>query len=532
MSKINDFINTDKLYNKNLIWSNLLKTISIMILSLLISLFFKKIGFNESNIILILTIGVLFVSTFTYRYIYGVIASVLAVLSFNFFFIKPYYTFLISDTEYLITFLIMLIATLITSTLASRLKEEAIISAIKEKRIKLLYINNKKLLKSKSKLDIARHCKDSLVDIFNKDVLIVIKDGLSKTIEFNHYSNSIVESIYNSSLEKESLEKCFSIGTPLGATTQIDSTRKIYYHPIKGKQSILGVIGIFSEDKSPISENEKVILESISTQVALAIEKEDLYEQNKKSLLETHKEKLRSNLLRSISHDLRTPLASILGSTSTLIDNYEKLDDTIKKELLNNIYDDTDWLTRSVENILSMTRIDEGEFKIKKNMEIAEEIVADAVKRLSRFKENKTINVKLPKDIIIIYVDALLIKQVLVNLIDNAIRYTDENSKIEISVEKNKNNVIFKVCDNGKGIKESNINNIFEKFYTTSDNKNIEKRGIGLGLSICKSIVLAHGGEIKAYNNKYKGATFEFSIPSEEKRDLNVIKTTNTNCRG
>ena len=519
MNKINDFNNAKELYTSSLILNNLLKTITIIILSILMSLFFRKIGFNESNIILVLTLGVLFVSILTYGYIYGVLASILGVLAFNFFFIKPYHTFLISDTDYLITFFIMLIATLITSTLASRLKEEARISAIKEKRIELLYINNKKLLKSKSKSDIARHCKDSLVDIFNRDILIVIKDDLSKTIEYNHYSSYVVESIYNSNLERESLRKCFSIGRPLGFTTQIDSDRKVYYHPIKGKQSILGVIGIYSEDKNPISKNEKVILESISTQVALALEKEDLYEQNKKSHLETHRERLRGNLLRSISHDLRTPLASILGSTSTIIDNYEKLDDTIKKELLNNIYEDADWLTRSVENILSITRIDEGQLKIKKNMEIAEEIVANAVKRLSRFKENRTIKVHLPKDIIIIYVDALLIKQVLVNLIDNAIKHTDEDSKIEISIEKNENNIIFKVCDDGGGIEESNIKNIFDKFYTTSDNKNIEKRGIGLGLSICKSIVLAHGGEIKAYNNKYGGATFEFSIPLEEKRD-------------
>lgn len=515
MREINDYNNFTELYTQHLIVNGLLKTVSIMILSTLISLFFRKIGFNESNIMLVITIGVLFVSSFTPGYIYGVLASIIGALTFNFFFAKPYYTFLISDTEYLITFFIMLIATLITSTLASRIKEEARISSIKEQRIKLLYINNKKLLKSKSKSDIARHCRDSLVDILNRDILIVIKDDMHETIEYSHYSNYVVESIYNSNLERESLKKCFLMGRPVGITTQIDSDRKVYYHPIKGKKSILGVIGICREGENFISENEKVILESVSTQVALAIEKEDLYEQNRKSHLETHRERIRADLLRSISHDLRTPLTSILGSTSTIIDNYEKVDDITKKELLNNIYEDAEWLTRSVENILSMTRIDEGELKIKKDMEIAEEIVYDAVKRLNKFKDNRTIKIQLPKDIIVIYVDSLLIKQVLVNLIDNAIRHTDENSKIEIRIEKNDNDVVFKICDDGEGIKECNLKNIFDKFYTKADNKNLEKRGIGLGLSICKSIVLAHGGEIKAYNNVDGGATFEFSIPLE-----------------
>lgn len=513
MIKIDDYTDYEQLNNKHLIINNLIKIISIMALSTVVSLFFKKIGFNESNIILVLTIGVLFVSSFTYGYVSGGIASILGVLSFNFFFTKPYYTFLIHDKDSIITFFIMFIATLITSSLTYKIKKQARISYIKEKRMKLLYINNKKLFMSKSKRDIVRHCKDSLVDILNKDVLIILKEDDNNLIEYSHYSSYIMESIFNSSKEREALKKCFLLGKPLGITTEIDSDRKIYYHPIKGKKSTLGVIATGSENKNRITENEKIILASISTQVALAIEKENLYEQNRKNYLDAHRERIRGNLLRSISHDLRTPLASILGSISTINDNYEKLDDDIKKELLSNIYEDADWLTRSIENILSMTRIDEGEIQINKNIEIAEEIITDAVKRVNQFKKNRNIKIILPEEIIVIYVDGLLIKQVLVNLIDNAIRHTNKNSKIEISIQKNKQDVIFKVSDNGIGIKEEDIENIFDRFYTKTDSKNLEKRGIGLGLAICKSIILAHDGQIKAYNNQYGGATFEFSIP-------------------
>lgn len=526
---IDDYKSYEEIYNKKSIFQSLAKTIFIMILSTLVALLFKKLGLSESNIILVLTVSVLFVSSCTNLYIYSALASIIAVLCFNFFFTQPYYTFLVNDSGYIITFCIMLIATLITSNLNSSIKKEARTSFIKEQTIKLLYINNKKLLKAKSKRDIIKHCKDSLVDIFNRDIVIAINDEILNTIEYSHYSSDIMEIIFKSKLEKDTLKKCFLLEKPVGITTQIDNDRKIYYHPIKGKKSTIGVIGIGSYDKDPISENEKIILESISTQVALAIEKEALYEQNKKINIETQRERIRGNLLRSISHDLRTPLASILGSTSTIIHNYEKVNDNVKKELLNNIYEDASWLTHSVENILSMTRMDEGKFEIKKNIEVAEEIVVDAVKRITQFTSNGNIKIELPEEIIVVYVEGLLIKQVLVNLLDNAIKHTKVNSKIQIRISKDEDNVVFKVIDSGEGIKEEDIKNIFDRFYTKGDNKNLEKRGIGLGLAICKSIVVAHGGEIKAYNNLYGGATFEFSIPNREERNIYGVKTTNIN---
>lgn len=240
-----------------------------------------------------------------------------------------------------------------------------------------------------------------------------------------------------------------------------------------------------------------------------------------KANLEAERERLRGNLLRSISHDLRTPLTSILGSSSTILENDDVIDKETRVELLKNIYEDTSWLTHSVENILSMTRIDEGKLDIEKRPEVVDEIIAESILRVKKFANSRDIKTNIPDEIIIVHVDVLLIEQVLVNLIDNAIRHTPKNSKIELTVKKESNQVLFEVADNGKGIPNEDIGNIFNRFYTKNKSRNLERRGIGLGLEICKSIVEAHGGEIVAFNNPSGGATFRFSIPmyDEEGKD-------------
>ena len=227
------------------------------------------------------------------------------------------------------------------------------------------------------------------------------------------------------------------------------------------------------------------------------------------------------DLVTALSHDLRTPLTSILGSSSTILENDDVIDKETRVELLKNIYEDTSWLTHSVENILSMTRIDEGKLDIEKRPEVVDEIIAESILRVKKFANSRDIKTNIPDEIIIVHVDVLLIEQVLVNLIDNAIRHTPKNSKIELTVKKESNQVLFEVADNGKGIPNEDIGNIFNRFYTKNKSRNLERRGIGLGLEICKSIVEAHGGEIVAFNNPSGGATFRFSIPmyDEEGKD-------------
>ena len=429
-------MNYEEIKPKTIIITNLFKTILIMSLSIIISLIFRKIELHESNIIIVFILGVLFVSRSTDGYVYGILAAVIGVLSFNFFFTIPYYSFLAYRADYPVTFIIMLIAAIITSTLTSRVKSQAKISLIRENRMQILYKINKSLLTARNKKQVVEFCGDNLVDMFNRTIMIAIldhKNNLQKPCDYT-VNGEYNRDIFKSDVETKAIEKCFKTGKSVGVEAEISINSVGHYHPIKGQNEILGIIGIACLEGNTLSKNEKILLESVSTQIALAIEREDLYEKKRQINLETETERLRGNLLRSISHDLRTPLTGILGSVSTITDNYDLLDNDTKKELLAIIYEDTSWLIHSVENILSMTRIDEGKLEIKKDVELVEEIVAESISRVKRFSGNHNIKIDLPESMVILFVDGLLIEQVLINLIDNAIKYTQDDSIIEVKV--------------------------------------------------------------------------------------------------
>lgn len=503
---------------RKLVCKNLFTTISIMILATLLSFLFRYIGFHESNLIVSFILGVLFVAKYTDGYYYGVFASVIGVLSFNFFFTEPYYTFLAYRADYPVTFIFMLIAALITSTLTSKIKKEARISFIREKRIKMLYKINKGLLKARNINQIVEFCGENLVDMFSRTIIITMANSLEHLKESCIYAfnNDERANIFQSDFEHQAIAQSFETGNATGTGTAISPSSAAYYQAIKGQSAILGVIGISCFGNAFLSENEKILLAAVSTQIALAIERENLFEKQQKSNLEAERERLRGNLLRSISHDLRTPLTGILGGVSTILDNEEVIDNKVKRELLQNIYGDTNWLIHSIENILSMTRIDEGKLEIKKNMEIIEEIIAESISRVKKFAVNHTIKIDVPENIIILPVDGLLIEQVIINLIDNAIKYTPDGSIISIIAYEEENKVVIEVSDNGKGIPKEDIPSIFNRFYANTKIGYAERRGIGLGLAICKSIITAHGGEISAFNNSSGGATFRFTLPLKE----------------
>lgn len=505
-------------FTKKILIKNMLKIICIMLVATLISFIFKGINLTESSIILVFILGVLFSASRTDGYIFGIVASIIGVLLFNFFFTEPYYTFMADRADYPITFLIMLISSIVTSTLTSKIKREVKKSNMREQRIKLLYKNNKNLLKARNKEEIVDICNNSLVNILNRSVATSIVDlegSLKKPIIFG-FKNEDGNGLFQLPLEKCAFKEAFGLGKETGIGTELYQDIQAFNYPIKSQDIILGVIGISCLDNIPLSENEKILLESVCNQVTLAIEREDLFEKTKRANLTVETERLRSNLLRSISHDLRTPLTSIMGSSSVILESYDSIDESVKKELLKNIYEDASWLTRSVENIISITRFDDGSLDIKKNLEVVEEIISEAISIIKKFSGTHKINTDIPDEVIILSVDGLLIEQVLINIIDNAVRYTPKGSEIKIKVIKINNYVYFEIEDNGNGLKEEDIDHIFDKFYTKTIDKSLEKRGIGLGLSICKSIIEAHNGEIEAFNNKLGGATFRFKIPCVE----------------
>lgn len=233
--------------------------------------------------------------------------------------------------------------------------------------------------------------------------------------------------------------------------------------------------------------------------------------------IEAEKEKMRSNLLRSVSHDLRTPLTSIVGTTSALIDNDGKISHEQQLVLLKESHDDAEWLVRMVENLLSITRMNGKEAKINKHTEAAEEIVSEAVSKFNKHFPNVKIKVSVPSELLMVPMDALLIEQVLINLLENSLVHGKNESGITLNVTSDKNKAVFSVSDCGVGISEKAFEHLFDGYLQESDNSESDKkRNMGIGLSVCMSIVKAHGGDMNAENKKSGGTLFEFWIPLKE----------------
>lgn len=482
--------------------------IAIMSCSLIISFLFRWINFHESNIIIIFILGVLFVSRYTNGHLGGVLASIIGVTLFNFFFTEPYFTLQANRSDYPITFIIMLIAALVTSTSTTLMKEKMRESNAREKNIQLLYSVSQSIMKSQSASQAIESCGDILSSAIHKNVFICLKDDSNQwkiPKLFTVTDEPELDSIHQQMLQNEFISNSSSF---------LINNGKYHIEFIETQDRQWGVMGIEHGDKEDYSDEEKHILKSISLQIGLTIEREYWSMKQAETKIASEKNHVRANLLRSISHDLRSPLTGILGSISMLIDKKGEIDESVSDELIKIVLDDTHWLINTVENILSMTKIDEKNIGLSLSTEIVEEIIENAIVRINRNHKNVEIRVILPHDIIEVDVDSILMSQVFMNLIDNAIKYGDGLTKgIDIMVSETASQVVFEVTDHGKGIPAKNIPYIFDAFYTTDNQNQTERRGIGLGLPICKSIIELHHGTIYAFNNVNGGTTIRFTVP-------------------
>ena len=227
-------------------------------------------------------------------------------------------------------------------------------------------------------------------------------------------------------------------------------------------------------------------------------------------------EQTRANMLRSISHDLRTPLTSISGNASTLISGGSTLDEAAKQQIYSDIYSESMWLIGLVENLLYATRIEDGRMQLELSVEILDDIIQEAVKHILRTHPKRSIEVDMQDEIIPVAADANLIVQVIINLIDNAIKYSEDDTTITVSVKKDTDFAVVSVADNGSGIQQSEKEKVFEMFYTGASRSSDTRRSLGLGLSLCKSIVNSHGGVIKVSDNSPKGTVVSFTLPLGE----------------
>ena len=496
--------------------SDVVKSISMIVFASAISFGFWKLGFSEANIIMVYIIGVLITSIITNHQIYSLISSFVSVIVFNFLYTEPRYTLLAYEKDYPVTFLTMFAAAFLTGSLAIRLKRQARQAAQAAYRTEILLETNRLLEGVREKKEIVAVAATQLIKLLGRDMVIypVIEGDLSDPMYFAVDGETVREE-YLSEKEREVALWVLQNNQHAGATTDTFAGAGCLYLSIRTGNGVYGVIGIVIGDR-PLDSFEDSILLSILGECALALENEKNARERAKAALLAQKEQLRANLLRSISHDLRTPLTSISGNASNLLSNGEMFDEETQTQLYLDIYDDSIWLINLVENLLSVTKIEEGRLSIRLQAELLDEVVTVALQHVSRKKAEYKIIFQPSEDFILVKIDARLIMQVVINLVENAIKYTQKGSEIVIATRRTEKDAVVRIADNGPGIPDESKEAVFDMFYSGAKSISDSRRSLGLGLSLCKSIITAHGGEITVTDNVPKGAVFTFTLPIEE----------------
>ena len=487
--------------------------VMIMCVCTVISMLFFHTRMFESNIVMIYLLGIFLFSYYAEAFVFSFISSVCAVLLYNFFFTEPYYNFKVNNPSYIITFIVMIIVSFITNMLTNRVKLERQQVEDKEKYISSLFYIEKKLLDVKSEEELTKISSEEIANQLNANVFVKVYNQEHDMI-CSYYCG---ENDFIGEIDQAACNETYQTGSVCGCGTNLFSEAKAYYKPIISQSGVLGIVGISLSDHSVLTQTQNRFIDVIIAQIAVVLDRQNLVKKEQRVQMEMQKERLRADMLRSISHDFRTPLAGIMGLASTARDNYDKINDEVRKNFLQSIYEDADWLNEIVENILQTTRFEAGNLMLNLEEEAAEEIITDAVTHVKKHAINYNIQVKIPEEIILIKVDAILIRQVIVNLLNNAINYSKEQTEITVSLYRKENQVIFEVKDNGPGILQNDQMNLFERYHRTSGNL-LYKRGMGLGLSLCKTIIQAHGGDIMLRNYEPHGTIATFYIPSEEEK--------------
>ena len=444
---------------------------AILLLATLAGYAFARVGFTEANIIAIYLLAVLLTSMVTSTRSSYILSAVGSVLVFNFFFTSPQFSLRVYEHGAPMTFLIMIVAALIVGSLTDRLKSQVKQSTRAAYRTNLLFETNQMLQKAATEQEIFQVAHTQLHKLVERDLAV----------------------------------------NP-GITTGGKKDATIYL--IKIASHIYGSVTM--DGAEPLEAFENSVLLSILGECALALENRKNANEKEEAKLLAENEKLRANLLRAISHDLRTPLTAISGNAGILLEGSEQLSPDNRKQMYSDIYDDAAWLYNLVENLLAVTRIGEGHMRLNTQPQLVEEIVSEAMQHISRKKVEHTITVTHSDDLLLAKCDARLIVQVLINLVDNAIKYTAPGSHIQIATRWEDGCAVFSVSDDGPGIPDEEKENVFRMFYTGGNPIADSRRSLGLGLSLCKSIITAHGGEIRVLDNRPQGAVFTFTIPAGE----------------
>ena len=446
-----------------------LRMLGIMLCATLFSAWMHFLFEENVNVSVIYTLAVMVVACVTPGYFYSIAASFLSVFGVNYFFMWPYLAFNFTRTGYPVTFALLLSTSIITSSLMANYRNQAEKARENERRTDALYRMTNQLLIAEEEAQVSQ-----LVARWMED---------------------------SSGFPTRYL--------PAGE----EAAPGTFLLPVEIRGQAAGAFQVTDQGALARDEVTRSFLRLFAAQYAMVEEKRQVAAERNRVSLEMETEKLRANLLRAISHDLRTPLTSISGATSALLETGQELEQADRDQLYGDIRDNAQWLIRMVENLLSVTRISEGPAAIRKCPEVAEEVLAEAAGQIRRRFPNQALRVKAPDDLLIVPMDATLVEQVLINLIENAVYHSGSDEPVEAELSAGQGEAVFQVRDHGRGVDPKRMERLFDGYDAQDKDSGDSHRGMGLGLSICASIVRAHGGTIAAGNRPEGGAVFRFTLP-------------------
>lgn len=463
---------------------------------------------DHSNLIMIYLLCIVYIAS---RFGKGpsVLASILSVLAFDFFCIPPHYTLQIADSQFILTFLIMLFIALLIATLTSQVQSQVSMAKLRERRSEALHALSHELSLTRGKTNLLLVSIRHIRTFFDAPVYVYLPDESGELSEYTADTEL-------RKANREPNEKAIWVFknqrmTGLGQG-EFASSKSIYL-PLKTTTGVLGVLQIVpnvrNAHKLAIADLE--FIQTFASQTALCMEVASLTEQNQEAQLRIESEQLRNALLSSVSHDLRTPLSTITGASSSLLENRNTLSETDKVELAQMILEESEHMSQLVRNLLEMTKLESGPTTIKKTWQAVEEIIGTALARLEHQLGERRIQITLEESLPLLAMDEVLMQNVFLNLFENCIKYTPSNSPVDVEAKQESETLVIRVMDRGPGLKPGEQDSIFTKFYRSKSNS--KQHGFGLGLAICKAIVDLHGGKISAENRDGGGAIFSISIP-------------------
>lgn len=456
----------------------ILETVLILFISTVSSMLIGMAGIGKESLIMVFLLGVLFTTVVTGNYFFGILSSVVSLLLFNFLFTEPRFTLIISSSSDIVLLLFFLITAVVSGTVTSRLRSQIELTEKNERTAQKLYRISSGFLSVSGKQNIVRRGVEYIREYTGCDCCVTL-DGAEQVV--------------------------------FGSLSVRESGKNYEVKSASGKFGVLTV----DTAGGDLEFGAELIIDTVTVQMGIALDKEKLQEEQESIRLAMERERLQATLLRSVAHDIRSPLTALSGAGNLLADHYDDLDDEKRKKLATDMSEEIAWLTGLVENILNMTRIGESQLVLNKEEEVVDDVVSEALVHTQRLMRKHNFQAELPEKLLMIPMDGKLIVRVLINLLENAARHTPVGSEIKLIVKDLGTQAEFCVEDSGEGIDEAIKSSLFERFVTVDKYLSDGKRGIGLGLAICKAIVEAHKGSIFTEDNQPHGTRFIFRLPME-----------------